>query len=439
MTETAGVTAEVLGTLLKRARSRYFTVPLSVNLAELRSPLEQGYRNSIYCSATLNQESGKVTGSYCGNRWCLVCNRIRTARAMRKYLPVVREWKDRQLVTLTLKNVPADDLPATIGEMVRGFQAIKLGMRRTDRVRLVALRKLECTYNRYSDEYHPHFHLVVDGRRAARLLRQRWLDRYPQITDGKAQDIRASDDAGLAELFKYFTKLLAKTRNSREGKLTAAPVPSEALDIIFRSMRGRRVYQPVGFRVAVEPQDDEAAELILDAGTAAPVRPDERITWEWSQAATDWVDRVTGECLTGYEPAVNFRRLVESLTPEQLLARAVLPVVRPLELQPGEDAPSEDVARARMRRRIGQMRRDDLSPGYSAPSARLASLLRISAAAQAVLAERYAIPDTEQLALLPDYPAAALNSQTGVKTWLPERNPRGRSQRRQLAGASRRH
>jgi len=74
--------------LLKRARAKYFSTPLAINLAKLRSPLEKSYRNTVYCSATLSQEDGKIVGSYCGNRWCMVCNRIRTARAIHRYLPM---------------------------------------------------------------------------------------------------------------------------------------------------------------------------------------------------------------------------------------------------------------------------------------------------------------------------------------------------------------
>ena len=49
--------------------------------------------------------------------------------------------------------------------------------------------------------------------------------------------------------------------------------------------------------------------------------PDDRsMGWErgnfvskaWDQAATDWVDKSTGELLTGYAPDEEFRKLVET-------------------------------------------------------------------------------------------------------------------------------
>lgn len=410
---SAGDDSARLGTLLKRARARYFSLPLAVSLAELRTPLERSYRNTAYCTATLSQEDGVITGTYCGNRWCLVCNRIRTARAIERYAPPVREWQDRWMVTLTLKNVPAQQLPETLRGMVADFQAVKLGMRRTDRVKLIALRKLECTYNAVTDEYHPHFHLVVEGEVAARLLLKRWMERHPGTTSRRGQDIRRCDDAALGELFKYFTKLLAKTRHKTQaGKLTSAPVPAAALDVIFRSMRGRRVYQPVGFRVAASAVDDEA-EIAPQQSTPAPTT--ERVVWEWRQSVSDWVDGETGECLTGYEPAANFRRLAESMGPrEQLEAVTLLPQIRRLEDHPTEKI-DERAAIAANRRRLASLPGDGPVQPVEYVSAAVQRLFDLSAERAAYLAQQLTGCDIGvQLALLP---ATERKPSTGMESW----------------------
>jgi hypothetical protein len=290
------------GTLLKRARAKYFSMPLAINLAKLRSPLEKSYRNTAYCSATLSQENGRIVGSYCGNRWCMVCGRIRTARAIQRYLPAVESWQDKHLVTLTVRNVPKAELRPTLDGMIKAFQGVKLAMRRTDRVKLVALRKLECTYNERTGEFHPHFHVIVAGEDAARLLVLRWLEAYPESANVKGQDIRRCDIATVREVFKYFTKLVAHTRM----------VAPSALDVIFQSMKGHRVYQPVGFTSNPMLHDDEDSTIVPLESTEATVRSTERVHWEWCQGATDWVDLDNGECLTGYQPSDGFRILVTS-------------------------------------------------------------------------------------------------------------------------------
>jgi hypothetical protein len=261
------------------------------------------YRNAVYCNETLTQEAGKIAGKYCGTRWCLACNAIRTARAWNTYQPVLETWSDRQLVTLTIRNVTGPELDATIDELLKAATRVKDSLRKTDGVKLVAIRKLECTYNDKRDDYHPHLHFVVENRRMAELLVSRWLEQFSDRADSKAQDIRPATAGSAGELFKYFTKLVTKEKM----------MPALALDVIFRALRGHRVYQNVGFTKPPIAEDEEA-ELLLDKGTPAPTRPTETIAWEWVQSASDWIDASTGDCLTGYEPGERFRRFVESVS-----------------------------------------------------------------------------------------------------------------------------
>jgi hypothetical protein len=295
--------------LLRRARAKCLTLPLSVTLAELRSPLEKSYRNSVYCADTLEQdEDGKLRGIYCGNRWCLVCNRVRTARAINRYLPAIESWTDTQLVTLTIPNVKAEDLCRVIEEMLHHLLAIGRAIKRTDRLALRALRKLECTYNPERDDYHPHFHIAVEGTLQANAMRRRWLDLHPEASP-KAQDVRPCDLAALKELFKYFTKIIAK----RPGTFSRAVAPAVALDVIFSAFKGRRVYQPMGFKCITQVKQDEDGEVGTSEATPAHKRLGEFIQWEWAQELHDWIDFSTGEVLTGYEPTEQFKELIRGI------------------------------------------------------------------------------------------------------------------------------
>src|SRR5678815_2165989 len=94
---------------------------------------DSSYRNTFYCASTLEQADGKLTTRYCGNRWCAVCNRIRTGRAINAYGPELEAWTRKHFVTLTIPNVSAGELPAAVRGMIRTFQAVKLAMRRTDK------------------------------------------------------------------------------------------------------------------------------------------------------------------------------------------------------------------------------------------------------------------------------------------------------------------
>lgn len=312
-------------TFQKRARSKFFSLPLATRLAEeakrVKSPLmEKAYRNSVYCTGTIVQEDGKLTARYCGNRWCLVCNRIRTARAIEAYKPVLEGWESPYMVTLTVRNCGADDLSSTLDAMVKTFASCSRSIRRTAGIALTAVRKLECTFNIRENSYHPHYHVIVDGKAQADLLRDLWLRRFPDCTEEAGQDVRPCGDGSLQELFKYFTKLTTKTKDKHKRL-----IPIEALHVIFRAMRGRRVWQPIGF---VLPKEVEAAiesEVIEVEGSQAFKRDNDQIYWEWDQELSDWIDRGTGELLSEYVPSDRFRSFVESMNIQQPLIEESLP------------------------------------------------------------------------------------------------------------------
>ena len=274
-------------------------------LTALQSPLRYSYASTVRCAATLSQDGAKVTGKYCRQRWCLVCNRIRTAKLIGAYLPEMATWADPHFVTLTIPNVDAAQLHNTVRDMLATMPRLARAIRRTDGLEIRAVRKLEVTWNSRTRTYHPHLHLIVDGSDVARALVRRWLAAYPTAT-AKAQDVRrCTGPAAMKELFKYFTKLLVK---GMDGERTAPP--PRVLDTMFKAVRGLRTFQPMGFIVAKEPDDET---LTLDADTVSPDATRERIKWEWIGSLADWVDYSTGEVLSGYEPPATMRALVERI------------------------------------------------------------------------------------------------------------------------------
>jgi hypothetical protein len=254
------------------------------------------------------QEGVKVQGKYCRQRWCLVCNRIRTAKLIGAYLPEMASWTAPHFVTLTIPNVQGRELHGVVREMLAAIRPIARAIRHTDGLELKAVRKLETTYNTGRRDYHPHLHLIVNSREAADALVRRWLKVFPAAA-GKAQDVRrCAGEGAMRELFKYFTKLVVK---GLDGERTA-PHPL-VLDTIFKAVKGLRTFQPMGFvsRVKVSA-DDEALEL--DAGTVSPIPPDARgrIRWQW--VGDDWMDYGSGELLSGFTPNDGMRELVKRIT-----------------------------------------------------------------------------------------------------------------------------
>lgn len=295
--------------LTKRSRAKYFAHAFVLRMVDLDSPLKKSYWNSYYCCDTVAEKSNGETASlYCDARWCLVCNRIRSAKMINAYLPVLESWNDKYFVTLTIPNVPVDRLGDAIKTMQKEFTLVKNQFwqqyRRKQRAdKLVGLRKLECTYNPDRDDYHPHYHVIIEGEQNARDLLAEWLRRFPGARD-IAQDVRKADDASVREMFKYFTKLITKASS---GESMVLP---EQLDVMFRVLRGKRTFQSFGFTKPKETEEisDEAAEMAEQIEQESVVE-----IYQWRQEQHDWIGKNTGKKLSGYVPAAKWRRFVEKI------------------------------------------------------------------------------------------------------------------------------
>ena len=264
----------------------------------------RSYWNMYHCSEQLVRKSGKITGQYCKNRLCLVCNSIRTAVLLKKYKPVFDDWSnDSYFVTLTAPTVYADNLGDRLDEMHSIFvdikDVLKKRCQRKNSTKFQGVRKLECTYNPFDDKYHPHFHIIIKGEENARFVYSEWLKRTKHLgTSENAQDCRKTEGDSAIEVFKYFTKLISSSKKDRLIYL-------ESIDIIFRAFRKRRVIQSFGFQL---PKDNDGYDIELKEDEFLDV---EHEIFKWSYS--DWYSETTGEGLTGFEVSEGMKKLTERM------------------------------------------------------------------------------------------------------------------------------
>jgi len=285
--------------LQKRAKSKFITLRLMSKMCGLNSPLARGYQRTCSCGSVVEQKDGKLTSQYCGNRWCSVCNRIRSAQYISKYEPILKTWTDTQFVTLTVVNVEATNLLDTLTEMNKNFRRV-LDLMRKRKIKIRGVRKVEITYNEEAKTYHPHFHVIVEGKAEAEMLHDEWLRLNP-TAKGIAQSVKGvdADDVNVyKEIFKYITKLFSKDKDGKYKEVNPT-----ALDIIFRVMKGRRTLQPFGFKA---PVVEEEGELELTESTDAP--GEEIKTWVWVD--NDWYDTGTGEALSNFRLTKKIERML---------------------------------------------------------------------------------------------------------------------------------
>lgn len=300
-----GTRADDKKTLQKRARRKYMSTGLALRLVDAHkqnpdSILKKSYWNTYHCCNQLAvMESGKVKSHYCKNRWCLVCNSIRTAQLIIKYRPYLNEWDKKVMVTLTRgPRCKGAELKAVIEEMQFIFNQIRKTFnqryKRGKSEKFVGLRKMECTYDPKTNTYHPHYHLILKSPVIAQEFMIIWLKKHPKANK-KAQDIRAADDNSVIEVFKYFTKVITKTKNGERA------IYADAMDVIFNAIRGKRTFQNFGFKVGkVDFTEEEINEVIDELAELA----------DWDQDTGDWIVQDTGELFSGYSPGDNMRELV---------------------------------------------------------------------------------------------------------------------------------
>lgn len=287
----------------KRASTKYLQEPLMKALIGLNTKLCKKYNDTLNCSSLIYHENGMLKSRYCWNRWCRICNRIRTGQLINDYSPALDAMRDKYLVTLTIPNVPGEKLRDAIRRMNANIRQIQENRRQRDkRLGINAIRKLECTYNASENTYHPHFHFIVDGLQDSQYLRYKWLELNPNANPD-AQDIRECYSE--KELFKYFTKLTSSelvsvTANGKVKVKNEHHYP-EAIDTIFQAIERIRIIQPMGNVRIVKDREKEGPELIAEeADETITQNEEENKFYMWN--GSNWYSPYTGEMLTNFVP-----------------------------------------------------------------------------------------------------------------------------------------
>lgn len=273
--------------LLRRARAKFLSKALAKELlkANPKSKLFKSYRGTLSCSSVLQQNGKKLTTVYCKNRWCAVCNRIRTAKLINGYSKQLEAFEEPYFVTLTKKTVKEAYLDDSIALMGKVWRSIMLTWENKKKRKIKGIRKSECTI-RPNGYYHYHFHIILDGKSNAEWLVKEWLRLCPD-SDPLAQDLRPADNGSFKELFKYFTKLTVKDGSN------VVLFPYLRMDVIFTAMYQKMVFQSFGgLKMLSEDIED------INAQEYAFLEECEKV-WKWYES--DWIDQ-WGECLTGYIP-----------------------------------------------------------------------------------------------------------------------------------------
>lgn len=121
---------------------------------------------------------------FCKDRLCPMCAWRRTLKIYAQASAVMTEAVSQGykfvFLTLTIKNTKSDNLDNSIQQMMKAFAKLR---RRTAFVKAFHgfFRALEITYNQDTDEYHPHFHIILAVKKS--YFRSKFYLTQEQITE----------------------------------------------------------------------------------------------------------------------------------------------------------------------------------------------------------------------------------------------------------------
>lgn len=222
----------------------------------------------------------------CDNRFCPICawkKSRKNALKISVLMQYLREEEKKEFVflTLTAPNVKADELDDEIKHYNKSFQRL---MQRKEVKSVVKgyVRKLEVTYNKERDDYHPHFHVILAVNKSyftdtkAYIARDRWLELWQKstknnlITQVDVRKVKATDNKKeVSEIAKYS----AKDSDYLEDE--------KVFDTFYKSLSGKRLIVYSGlFKDASKQYENKELEKYKELD---PTQYIYQIFYHWGQ------------------------------------------------------------------------------------------------------------------------------------------------------------
>lgn len=205
---------------------------------------------------------------FCKNRLCPMCAWRRSLKIFGQMSKVLNQAEKEHglryiFLTLTIKNVEAEELSPTIDELINGFT--KLGRRKAFKQAVVGwLRVLEVNYNQESGEYHPHFHVILAVKpdyflktNADYIEHSEWVEMWKKsmkldyLPSVRIESVRKNKKANAAaEVAKYTVKSKDYLIKNKNGEV----IENEAdwiVNVLDSSLKNRRLVAMGGILKAI--------------------------------------------------------------------------------------------------------------------------------------------------------------------------------------------
>ena len=202
-----------------------------------------------YALDTVNEKKKLLYTETCESRFCARCQKMKSIKLGQKlftltnYLKVEKEYRFL-FITLTVPNVSKDDLKEEIKEINSAID--KMTQRKKFQQFKAYFTKLEITYNRKRNDYHPHIHLLVaveknyfDKRNKDYIKQEELLKHWQSAKNDYSitqVDVRALKDNDDKKLMKSILEL-----SKYEAKSSDFAINQEVFETFYFALKGARM------------------------------------------------------------------------------------------------------------------------------------------------------------------------------------------------------
>jgi hypothetical protein len=306
--DTASSQDSTYTTYVNFSKRKFYTYHHSKRLLYVAldtSRMIKQYQAAMHCCRHIHIHESEQRMWRCKSKVCTNCSRIRTAKYIEKYLPLLQRWMgNAHLVVLTIRTMPESELLSVLKKMIdtlsRYSNTTRQRSKRGKGRPFKAIRTIEITYSVHRDEYHPHFNLIVPDKETAQAVIEYWLNAYPTQTDKNAQFMTLIDTSkgalsAMKEVFKYVTKHTAEDITGKQKSISI-----NAMHTIYEAMRGLHCVNAYGITAddlkPIEAIDTICNEISVEAQNTkhAPMHTSDG-AYQYDITHGNWFDHQTGE------------------------------------------------------------------------------------------------------------------------------------------------
>lgn len=221
-----------------------------------------------------------VRSNSCKNRFCPICSWKKSQKDGMKIAVVMQAIKEELnyeflFLTLTVPNVPAEELDNEIREMSKAYNHLTK-LKAFKQIAKGHIRKLEVTYNKDRDDYHPHFHVLIAVNRSYfnsryYIKQSEWLKMWRETTGKTGIDENGKDEIIALDVRRVKTGV-NETAYLEMAKYSAKDsdlnTSQEVFDTFYESLKGKRLITYSGvFKDYAKKYDDKKLESYKELDT----------------------------------------------------------------------------------------------------------------------------------------------------------------------------